>query len=214
MGVLVIVFSNIFRFNLPHYAAYLLLGILMFNLFGQGTVAAMSNLTGNGNTLRRMYVPPSVFVTSAICSALVNLVFALAPFLILALVTGVQLSIAWAFLIVPVVEMTVFAYGIGLIVAPLMVFFNDTFEIYTVFLTAVNYLTPVFYPVSILPTWAIQFEKFNPLFLYLDIARTAVIGNTISHGSEQLAAALMALGSFLIGWLFFTRVQGRFAYHF
>jgi ABC-2 type transport system permease protein len=211
MGVLVIVFTNFFRFTLPHYPAYLLCGILLFSLFSQGTVAAMSNLASNGTTLRRMYVPPSVFVTSSIGSALVNLSFALVPFFALALLTGVRLSFSWAFIIVPCMEMALFAYGIGLIVAPLMVFFNDTFEIYTVFITAVNYLTPVFYPVTILPTWVQQVEKYNPLYLYMDMARTAVIGNTISHGSEQLAAALMALLSYLVGWLFFTLVQGRFA---
>ncbi len=214
MGVLVIVFSNFFRFKLPHYPAYLLCGLLLFGLFSQGPIAAMSNLTGNGSVLRRMYVPPSVFVTSSIGSALVNLVFSMVPFFALSLVTGVQPSVTWAFLIVPCLEMALFAYGVGLIVAPLMVFFNDTFEIYSVLLTAVNYLTPVFYPVTILPAWVLQIEQYNPLFLYMDIARAAVIEDTISNGSEQLAAALMAVLAFLSGWLFFTRGEARFAYHF
>jgi len=214
MAVLVVVFSNFFRFTLPHYPVYLLSGILMFNLFSQGSVAAMSNLTGNGGTLRRMYVPPSVFVASSIGSALVNLLFSAVPFFVLALVTGVRPNFAWAFMIVPCVEMAVFAFGIGLIVAPMMVFFNDTFEIYSVLLAALNYLTPVFYPATILPKWVIQLEKYNPLYLYMDIARTAIIGGTISHTSELVAAAVMAIGSFIVGWLFFTRMEGKFAYHF
>src|SRR5258707_10753440 len=120
MAVLVVVFSNFFRFTLPHYPVYLLSGILMFNVFSQGSVAAMSNLMGNGGTLRRMYVPPSVFVASSIGSALVNLLFSAVPFFVLALVTGVTPNFAWAFMIVPCVEMSAFAFGIGLIVAPLM----------------------------------------------------------------------------------------------
>ncbi len=72
----------------------------------------------------------------------------------------------------------------------------------------------MFYPVAILPVWVLRLEKYNPLFLYMDTARTAVIGGTISHTSELIAAALMALGTFIVGWLFFTRVEGKFAYHF
>jgi ABC-2 type transport system permease protein len=214
MGVLVVVFSNFFRFTLPHYPVYLLCGILIFNLFSQGSVAAMSNLTSNGNVLRRMYVPPSVFIASAIGSALVNLLFSIVPFFVLALVTGVRPSVTWAFIFVPCVETALFAFGVGLIVAPMMVFFNDTYEIYAVLVTALNYLTPVFYPVTILPQWVLRIEKYNPLFLYMDTARTAALGGTIPHTSELIAAAVMALGTFIVGWLFFTRVEGTFALHF
>ena len=214
MGVMVIVFSNLLKFKIPHFPVYLLSGILIFNLFGQGSVAAMSNLSGNGGVLRRMYVPPSVFVASSIGSALVNLLFSIVPFFALALVTGVTPSVTWAFIVVPCAETALFAFGIGLIVAPMMVFFNDTYEIYTVLLTTLNYLTPVFYPVSILPEWLRQAEQFNPLFLFMDTARTAVIDGVISDPSELLRAALMALGTFIVGWLFFTRVEGKFAYHF
>jgi ABC-type polysaccharide/polyol phosphate export permease len=214
MGVLVVVFSNFFRFTVPHYPVYLLSGLLIFSLFSQGSVAAMSNLTGNGSVLRRMYVPPSVFVASSIGSALINLLFSLGPFFVLELVTGVKPSVTWAFIFVPCAETALFAFGVGLIVAPMMVFFNDTFEIYSVFLTALNYLTPVFYPTSILPPAVLRLEKYNPLYLYMDTARTAVIGGTISHTSELIAAAVMALGTFIVGWLFFTCVEGKFAYHF
>jgi ABC-2 type transport system permease protein len=214
MGVLVVVFTNLLRFSVHHYPVYLLCGILIFNLFSQGSVAAMSNLSGNGSVLRRMYVPPSVFVASSIGSALVNLLFSIVPFFALALITGVTPSVTWAFIVVPCAETALFAFGVGLIVAPLMVFFNDTYEIYTVLLTALNYLTPVFYPVSILPQWVKQIEQFNPLFLFMDTARSAVIGGSIAAPSELIPAALMALGAFLVGWLFFARVEGRFAYHF
>jgi ABC-2 type transport system permease protein len=214
MGVLVIVFSNLLRFTVLHYPVYLLCGILIFNLFAQGSVAAMSNLNGNGAVLRRMYVPPSVFVASSIGSALVNLMFSIVPFFGLALISGVKPSPAWAFIVVPCLETAIFAFGIGLIVAPMMVFFNDTYEIYSVLITVLNYLTPVFYPVTILPKWVLQLELYNPLFLFMDTARLPVLYGMLPPVSELLTAALMALGALVVGWLFFTRMEGRFAYHF
>jgi ABC-type polysaccharide/polyol phosphate export permease len=222
MAVMVIVFSNLLKFTINHFPVYLLCGILIFNLFAQGTIAAMSNLLGNGGTLRRMYVPPSVFVTSSIGSALVNLVFSIIPFFILAVGTGVTPSITWVFIIVPCLEASLFSLGVGLIVAPMMVFFHDTFEIYSVLVTVLNYLTPVFYPITvfrrvpILLTW----EKINPLYLFIDSARNAIMGSYSGYHPfyadprELILAPLIAIGMFIIGWLFFTRVEGKFAYYF
>jgi ABC-type polysaccharide/polyol phosphate export permease len=224
MAVMVVVFSSLLKFSkqLYDFPVYLLSGILIFNLFAQGTIAAMSNLMGNGGTLRRMYVPPSVFVVSSIGSALVNLVFSIIPFFILVVVTGITPSLSWLFLIVPCVEVTIFALGVGLIVAPMMVFFHDTFEIYSVLVLVLNYLTPVFYPVAIFSDkpLLLTFESYNPLFLFMDTARNAVLGAYPTYHSlfadprELILAPVLAIGMFVIGWLFFTRMEGKFAYYF
>src|SRR5215467_2505818 len=72
MAVLTVVFSEVFRFNVEHYAVYVLSGTLLWSLYAQGSNAAMSSLQGSGNIIRKLYVPPSVFVASAVGSAVVN----------------------------------------------------------------------------------------------------------------------------------------------
>jgi ABC-type polysaccharide/polyol phosphate export permease len=159
-----------------------------------------------------MYVPPSVFVVSAIGSALVNFVFALAPLFIIAVILGVRPSITWAFAPVPILEAAVFTLGIGLIVSALMVFFTDVYEIYSVLLMLGMYLTPVFYPVQILPEPFRSAEQFNPMFLTMDGLRSAVLYGTLPSLQEALLPAAIALVVFIVGWLFFTRLEGKFAY--
>jgi homopolymeric O-antigen transport system permease protein len=213
MAVLVVVFSSIFRFNTPHYPAYLLVGILLWTVFAQGTVAAMSNLIGNGSVLRRMYVPPSVFVGSAIGSALVNLLLSIIPFAVLAYLTGVEPSVWWLFLIVPCLMVAIFAFGVGLVLASMAVYFTDTVEIWTVLLSVYIYLTPVFYPLSILPPELQALERYNPMYLFLNIARTVVLDGTRPAYHELAWATGFTVAAFLIGWLIFTRLESRFAYH-
>ena len=212
-AVLAIVFTNFARFGgVQYYTAYLLAGILMWNLFSQGTVAAMSNLVGNAGTLRRMYIPPSVFVVSAIGSALVNFVFALAPLFIIAVILGVQPGLTWLYTPVPVLEVVIFSFGVGLIVSSMIVFFTDIYEIYSVILMLGMYLTPVFYPVTILPEPLRSAEQFNPMFLTMDGLRSAVLYGTLPSLQEALLPAAIALVVFIVGWLFFTRLEGKFAY--
>jgi ABC-type polysaccharide/polyol phosphate export permease len=174
----------------------------------------MSNLLGNGSVLKRIYVPPSVFIASSIGSALVNLLFAILPFYILALLNGVPISLTWILVIVPIVEVTIFAFGIGLIISPLMVFFTDTFEIYSVLVNIYLYLTPIYYPSSILPEPLQQAEDWNPMFLFINCFRDAVLGDRIPHFHQMILGGVYALGAFLVGWLFFTRLENNFAYHF
>ncbi len=225
--VLSVVFSFLFGAAQPDYPAFVLGGLLVWNVFAQGTVAAMSNLVGNSGTLRRLYIPPSVFVVSAVGSALVNLLFTIAPFYLVAFALHAPLSLTWLYVPVPCVQATLFTLGFGLIVSSMMVFFNDTYEIYLVLLTAYNYLTPVFYPIAILPPFMQSWENYNPMYLFISTAQKAVVGSTIRVGGKlvtlapsipalhvQVIAWGMALLALLIGWLLFTRLEGRFAYHF
>ena len=65
MAVLTVVFSTVFRVNVAHFAVYVLAGTLLWSLYAQGSNAAMSTLQSNGVIIRKLYVPPSVFVASA-----------------------------------------------------------------------------------------------------------------------------------------------------
>ncbi|HEY8323533.1 MAG: ABC transporter permease [Ktedonobacterales bacterium] len=235
--VLSIAFWFLFGSNQPNYPVFVLGGLIIWNLFAQGSVAAMSNLVGNGATLRRMYIPPSVFVISAVGSALVNLFFTIVPFFVIALALHAPLSFTWLYVIVACVQVTIFTMGIGFIISMLTVFFNDVYEMFLVLLTGFNYLTPVFYPISILPDWLQRLELYNPMYLYVSAAQKAVVGTAHTVGGAlvnghivgghtvylppsvpdvkvQLVTWASSLLVFTIGWLLFTRTEAKFAYHF
>ncbi len=226
--VLSIAFSFLFGSRQPNYPVFVLAGILIWSLFAQGSVAAMSNLIGNGSTLRRMYIPPSVFIVSSIGSALVNLVFTIVPFFLIAFALRAPLSITWLYFFVACIQVTLFTLGVGLLISTLVVFFNDVHEMYLVVLTAFNYLTPVFYPISILPPFLQRIEVYNPMYLYVSAAQKAVVGTTLKLSATsfqflppsvpdirtQLVGWAAALVMLAVGWLLFTRTEGKFAYHF
>jgi len=224
--VLSVVFSYLFSRSQPNFPVFVLGGLLVWNLFAQGSVAAMSNLIGNGPALRRIYIPPSVFVISAVGSALVNLAFTIGPFFLIALALRAPLSLTWLYVPVACIQAMIFTLGVGLIVATLMVFFNDVYEVYLVALTAYNYLTPVYYPISIQPPFLQGLERFNPMYLYVSAVQKAVAGSgveihnvvrvlppSLPDAGAQLAGWAAALAVFAIGWLLFTRMEDKFAYH-
>src|SRR5258708_17677640 len=142
MGILAFVFGNLFSSSQRHVAGYILSGILLWTLFAQGTVAAMASLQANSGIIRRVYVPSAVFVLSAVLSALTNLAYSALPFIIITMVDGLVPTWRWIYLLIPILELTMFTAGIGLIIAVLGVFFADTLEIYLVVLQLFFFLTP------------------------------------------------------------------------
>lgn len=215
MAVMSVVFSHVFgsrTSGISNYPVYILGGLLIWNVFAQGTTAAMGNLMGNSGVLRRMYVPPSAFVASTIGSAVVNLSFALIPFIVLSVILGARPSLAWFYVIVPMVQVTIFSFGVGLIISALVVFFQDIYEIYNVFILLFMYLTPVFYPVSVLGEFE-QYEYFNPMFHMIEGFRNPILSGQIPSLDNILITSIMVLLTALIGWLIFTRLEGKFVYH-
>ncbi len=193
---------------------FLLSGLLIWNAYAQGTTAAMSSLSGNGQVLRKLYVPPSAFIVSSIGSALVNFLYALVPLALVAAADQVWPTYTWVFMIVPTILVTLFSLGVGLIVGAMYVFFHDTFEIYQVFVQAYYFLTPIMYPVSLLPEPIRSLERFNPMYLYVDMFQNAMLKNTLPSTRELALGIVMAVLALIAGWVIFIRVEDKFAYHF
>ena len=75
MTVLVIVFSQLFRFDIPNFAVYLLGGQVLFSFLSEATTMAVSSIVGNAPLLKKTYVPKYIFTISKVTSSLVNLLF-------------------------------------------------------------------------------------------------------------------------------------------
>jgi ABC-2 type transport system permease protein len=213
MVVLLVVFTRLFRFETEHYPIYILAGILLWNLFARGTTMAMRAVIDNAGIRNKIYVPASVFVAAAIGSAFVNLLFALAPLLLLAVFTGVRPSLAWFYLAVPILQTTLLAFGTGVLIAALAVFFADMLDIYEVLLGAYFYLTPIIYPISILPDQLMKLERFNLLFAFIDGFRSPLLLDRIPDLGGVLLTTAAALVVTIVGWTLFTRLLDQFAYH-
>ena len=73
MMVLVVVFSNIFRFDIPNFPLYMIAGQTVFNFMIEATNNAVWSITGNAPLLKKTYVPKYIFTLSKVGSSLVNL---------------------------------------------------------------------------------------------------------------------------------------------
>lgn len=211
MVIMVIVFSNMFRFNIENFPVYLIIGQTCFTFLVESTNQAIWSITGNAALLKKTYVPKYVFTLAKVTSSCVNLIFSLGAMIIVFIVCRVELS--WRFLFIPFIllQLYLFSLGIGMLLAATNVFFRDIQYIYSAITTAWMYLTPIFYPLSQLPEW-LQWgiKHLNPMYSYVTQFRDVVLngqmpGHSLLGMGVGAALFALALGSFV-----FMRTKDKF----
>ena len=212
MLVLTIVFSNLFRFQIAHYPVYLLSGTLLFGFFQWGTNQAIQSIIWGGGLMGKIYLPKTIFVAAAALVSLVNLLLALLPLSIIMAINHCTFSFALFFLPVAIALTFIFSLGVGLFIAALAVFFADIADIYSIALTILTYLTPIFYPIGVVPDKYLVFVYLNPMYYFVEIFRQPIHSGVLPDINLILRALLLAIGAFSVGWWFFTKKSDEFAY--
>ena len=217
MLVLRMVFSTMFKAGpgdaLLNYPVYALAGILFWNFFSQSIVTSMNSLRGNAQLLQKLPVPKAVFPLATVLSGVLNLLFALVPLFLILIVTHHPLTPALFFLPVSITLAAVFTLGAGLLLSPLAVFFSDTVELIGVLLTLLFYLTPVFYPKSIVPADKLWVVRFNPIRSILEVFRDPIYYGKVpplSHLAVSVSIAALAFG---VGAWVFRRSSDRIPFY-
>lgn len=210
MLIFTIVFSTLFRARTPHYETYFLSAYVAWNFFAQTTVNAMASVAWNGPLMKRVRVPPSIFTLSIVAAGLVNLGLSFVVLFAIMLAAGAPLHASLAFLPVSIALVAIFTLGVSLALTAVSIFFGDVREMVQAGLPALMYLTPIIYPLAIVPERFRWLVELNPLVYVVGIVRDPVYSGTLPAPRTLLIASALAFGSLLAGWLIFRRLAPRF----
>lgn len=210
MLVQYVVFSTLFKSDIPNFPLYLLSGIVCFNFFSEATTMSLMSIVGNASLITKVYVPKYIYPVTRVLSSTINLLLSLIPLVVVMLFTGTPLRPAVLLLPFGLVCLVALSIGIGLILSSSMVFFRDTQFLWGVLSMLWMYATPIFYPESIIGEQYMVLFKCNPLYHIIRFIRIILI-NGVSP--EPKAYALCLIASFvplLIGAVIFKKNQDKF----
>lgn len=210
MIILTIVFSNMFRFDIPQYPVYLLAGQLIFGFYSEATSMAMGSILGGAALIKKVYLPKYIFPLSRVISSFTSMLLSMIALFIVIIATDVTFSITIILLPFILVQVLVFCIGMGLLLSVLVVFFRAVQYLYSIFLTAFNYLTPIFYPESLLPEWLRELLVFNPLYNYIKFFRKITVYGQWPTMTEHLICLAFTFCMLVIGLYVFKRKQNDF----
>lgn len=210
MIILSVVFSNIFRFNIENFPLYLLSGQVIFNFFSDSTTNAMSAIINNASLIKKVYMPKYLFVLSRIFSSFINLLASITALMLVMVATGAELHWTVFLIVIPLFFLVFFSMGVGLLLAALVVKFRDIMHLYSVFITALMYLTPVIYPLSQIPEWLQIIVKLNPITNILTMFRDVMIYNNLPSLQSIFMATVETVIMLLLGVYVFYKRQDQF----
>ena len=213
MAVMMIVFSYMFRFEIENYPLYLICGQTMFNFFNESTTMSMHAIIGNGTLLKKIYVPKYVFPIARVLSCFVTMSFSLVAILIVMVFTRVEFHLTVLLFWAPMLFLLLFCCGVGLVLSALVVRFRDVIHLYGVLTMLWMYATPVFYPIEAVPPQVARLIRLNPLYIFITLFRELLLYGRMPGAGMWLSGLGMALLTFGLGALIFSKLQKDFIYY-
>lgn len=211
LTVYTFVFSVVFKARWPggsdsrvEFALVLFTGLLVFNLFSEAVNRAPNLILGNVNYVKKVIFPleilPVVSLGAAAFHLGISLLVWLGFYLIFFKIPTVT-ALTFPLVLVPLVLLTM---GISWFLASLGVYLRDVSQLIGVATTVLMFLSPIFYPVGVLPEEYQFVMNLNPLTYVVEEARNVMIWDASIDWSSWF---FWTIFSAFIAWLGFAWFQ-------
>jgi lipopolysaccharide transport system permease protein len=215
LAIFAYVFGQIFQARWPQQESglpfWLMLysGLIVFNIFAETVSRAPGAVRGYPNFVKKIIFPVHILPVVPLGAALVHGFFNYLILLVaLAWVGGLHVqALLFLLLMLPALLL---ALGLSWFIAAWGVFIKDMTQIVPMFVQMLMFLSPVFYPVSAVPTALRPFYHLNPLGGVIEATRAVVTGQPIAWDTWAITLVLCLVGA-ILGYAFFQHSREEFA---
>ncbi len=194
-----------------HFAIFLFGGLLPWMALQEGVLRSSTAITDNATLVKKLRFPSEILVLAVVLAALLHEAIAASIFLVILISMG---DLSWGglpLLLVAVPLQIALTLGLGLIMAAVHVFFRDTAQLLGMVLNAWFYLTPVVYPLALVPGRFRGWLELNPLTALVGLYRQALLGGSPVAARGTVTLALVAVVLLSTGLWLFRRLKKAFA---
>ena len=205
-------FKYIMRVKMDNYSLYLITGIFPWLWLSTGITQATRSFQNNASLVKKVQVPRAILPLSNIAQELVHFLFALpviVAFLVFAGSFGLHGSWVWQLPMMMAVQIA-FVYPLALIFALCNVFVHDIEYLVGIGFSMLFFLTPMVYPISMVPAPLRPYFEINPLHALVDNWREVFFSGTVDAVSLAYTLAWAALFS-VVAWFTYRRLAPRIA---
>ena len=210
-AVLFVALKQFVRIEVDDYHLVLLTALFPWVWFQTSVLLATPSFASNGALLKKVPFPRVVLPFSTILNNGVHFLLTVPVLIILLGVSGRHPNATWL-VGIPVLAAVQLALlmGVILVVASVDVFFRDLEHLIEVFLNLLFYVTPILYPLSLVPDRWQPVLQINPLTSLIEAWRELFMNNTLP-GVELWPALVFTLGAAALGSVVFQRLEPGFA---
>lgn len=165
--VLALVFSQIIKFQMPHYTIFLFSGMASYLMIQQTVLIATGSIVNNQGLIKRISVPKIIFPLANVLARFVDHLALMA--ILFVFMVYFRVDFTWSLLaLVPLVVMHfLFSLGFSLLASVVYIRIRDVQHILSIGFQAFFYLSPIIYPPEILPEGMQKIFLFNPFYYFI-----------------------------------------------
>ncbi|MFM4722059.1 ABC transporter permease [Aeromonas caviae] len=197
--------------NKSEFALVLFSGLMIFNFFSEVINRAPGLILTNQSYVKKVVFPLETLPFVICGAALVNLIISLIVwvlFYIFLFGTPHIEILLFPVILLPLMFMTV---GITYILSSLGVFLRDLGQFISVVLTAMMFLSPIFYPVSALPTDYQVWMQLNPLTTIIESSRAVLINGELPDWRLYIMYFVVSFNVMWLGFAWFQYTKKGFS---
>jgi len=211
MSILTLVFSLLIRVDIPNYAAWVLLGLMVWRFFSVGTAQSLSCIADNPSLVTKMYLPRYLIVISNNLANLLGASLEFAALLPLIFLLGVRFTPLVLLLPVILIMEFLLILGMSLALSALNLKYRDVYQLWDIALQLGFFLSPIIYDTNIIPARYRTLYSLNPIACLTDSIRSIFLYNRLPSLLDT--SSLLSVIAILIalGVVIFRHYEPRFA---
>ena len=196
--------------NVP-YPVFLVVNLTLWSFFANSLTSATTSVVSNAPLLAKIYFPRLILPTAAVVARLVDFAFSAAAAGLFMLVYKVPIGWALPAVLLPLMVVSILAFGCGYLLAASQVLYRDTGQIIGVLLMLWMYVSPVMYATSALPKGVDMVVRLNPVAEILEFAQSVVLMHTFPAPTGWMLYSFgVAVVVFVVGVTVFRKVENVF----
>ena len=198
--------------SVPHYAIFLLIGIIHFTHFSNSTSSSMTVVQNMKQLVTNVVMPRELLVIGSVLANTVEFLIAMPISIAIGYFSGVPLS--WTLTLLPVLYLLeiLLVLWVSFFMCCLYVFVRDIGHIYQVFLRVLFFMTPIFYTTAFLGNGPAKYVVvLNPLAYVIHFARSIIMNDDFSPPRDFLLFIAVNAVLVIIAIFTFKRVETKFA---
>jgi ABC-type polysaccharide/polyol phosphate export permease len=185
--------------------------LLPWTAFSESFAFSTTLIGANSNLVKRVVFPLEVLPLTTVLTNTLQLSIGLLLLLPLAWLVGGRLT--WSVLFIPLLLLLqlLFYSGLTWIWASLSVYIPDLRQFTSLLLMVIMFMTPIFYPIDIVPEWAVSWMSLNPFAQLVTMYRRVIIEGALPSLNQFFWLLVVSLISFMVGYFWFMKTKKGFA---
>jgi lipopolysaccharide transport system permease protein len=218
LAIYSVVFTQVFKVrwmvsgvDQGNFTLMIFVGMIIYQIFSESLGRAATVIAGYSNLIKKVVFPAEVLPISVVLSGLINAMLGMVVLVAAVPIAGERLSLTMLYLPLVLLPLLLLTMGLVFLVAVLGVFIKDMNNIISILVTAIYFMSPVFYSVSMVPPRFQLIMHINPLTDIIENTRNIIIYGQPPAWHSYLYVLAASLAIFIAGYLFFINKKELFA---